>query len=72
MRTLGLAAAIAGCLAMSGCAGTNDLARGDSRMDNDLDATKVLSVNEWAEHRHATVMWVNYPKKSAHPKESDG
>jgi hypothetical protein len=72
MRTLALAAAVTGCLAMSGCAGTNDLARGDSRMDNDLDASKVLTVNEWAERRHATVMWVNYPKKSAHPKESDG
>ena len=72
MRTLVLAAAIGGCLAMSGCAGTNDLARGESRMDNDLDATKVLTVNDWAVHRHATVMWVNYPKKSAHPKESDG
>jgi hypothetical protein len=72
MRTLALAAAIGGCLAISGCAGTNDVARGDSRMDNELDASKVLSVNEWAERRHATVMWVNYPKKSAHPKESDG
>jgi len=72
MRTLALAAAIVGCLAMSGCAGTNEMARGESRMDNDLDAGKVLTVNEWAVHRHATVMWVNYPKKSAHPKESDG
>jgi hypothetical protein len=72
MRTLALAAAIVGCLAMSGCAGTNDLARGESRMDNDLDASKVLTVNEWAVHRHATVMWVNYPKRSAHPKETDG
>jgi hypothetical protein len=41
-------------------------------MDNDIDAGKVLSVNEWAVRRHATVMWVNYPKKSAHLKESDG
>jgi hypothetical protein len=72
MRTLALAVAIVGCLAISGCAGTNDLARGDSRMDNDIDAGKVLSVNEWAVRRHATVMWVNYPKKSAHLKESDG
>ena len=48
MRTLALAAAIVGCLAMSGCAGMNDLARSDSRMDNDLDASKVLTVNEWA------------------------
>ena len=73
MRTLAFAAAIVGCLAMSGCAGTNDgLVRGDSRMDNDVDAGKVLTVNEWAVRRHATVVWVNYPKKSAHPKDTDG
>ena len=72
MRTLALAAAVGGCLAMSGCAGTQDLARDGSRMDNELDASKVLTINEWAVHRHATVMWVNYPKRSAHPKESDG
>ncbi len=70
MRTLALAA-IVGCLAVSGCAGTNDgLARGESRMDSDLDAGKVLTVNEWAMHRHATVVWVNYPKKSAYAKDT--
>ena len=72
MRTLVLASSAAGCLAMSGCAGTNGFARGDSRMDSEIDAGKVLSVNEWAVRRHATVMWVNYPKKPAHPKESEG
>jgi hypothetical protein len=74
MRTLALAAAIVGCLAMSACAGTGNsgLVRGDSRMDNDIDANKVLTINEWAMRRHASVMWVNYPKKSAHQKETDG
>jgi hypothetical protein len=64
---------IVGCLGLCACAGTNDgLARGESRMDSDLDAGKVISVNEWAMHRHATVVWVNYPKKSLHPKDTDG
>lgn len=72
MRTLALATAIGGCLAMSGCAGTRDFAHSESRMDEELDASKVLTVNEWAVHRHATVKWVNYPTKSAHPKESEG
>lgn len=70
MRTLALAAGIVGCLAISGCAGTDSsFVRGESRMDSDIDANKVLTVNEWAEHRHASVVWVNYPKKSAHPND---
>jgi hypothetical protein len=42
-------------------------------MDDDVDVGKVVAVNEWALNRHATVMWVNYPKKSAHPpKDTSG
>jgi len=40
-----------------------------STMDNDIDVGKVLAVNEWAERRRATVVWINYPKKSAHMKD---
>jgi hypothetical protein len=71
MRTLATSAAIVLCLAVSGCAGTagpNGFAR-DSSMDNDIDYGKVIAVNEWAERRRATVMWINYPKKSAHPRD---
>jgi len=71
MRTLAMSAAIVLCLAVSGCAGTagpNGMVRG-STMDNDIDVGKVLAVNEWAERRRATVVWINYPKKSAHMKD---
>ena len=71
MRTLAMGAAIVLCLAASGCAGTagpNGFARGSS-MDSDIDYGKVLAVNEWAERRRATVVWINYPKKSAHSKD---
>jgi len=74
MRTLAMGAAILLCLAVSACAGTagsNGIARASS-MDDDVDVGKVIAINEWAVNRHATVMWVNYPKKSAHPKDTSG
>lgn len=70
MRTLAIGTAIVMCLAVSACAGTgtrNDMVRGS--MDNDVDYGKVLAVNEWAERRRATVVWVNYPKKSTHLRD---
>lgn len=75
MRTLAIGAAIVLCLAVSACAGTggsNGLTH-ESQMDNDVDVGKVVAVNDWAVKRHATVVWVNYPKKSAHPpKDNSG
>jgi len=74
MRTLAMGTAIVLCLAVSACAGTggsNSMVRGSS-MDGDIDYGKVLAVNEWAERRRATVVWVNYPKKSAYLKDIDG
>ena len=74
MRTLARGAAIVLCLAVSACAGTggsNGMAR-ESPMDSDVDVGKVVAVNDWAVKRHATVVWVNYPKKSAHPKDDSG
>ena len=72
MKTLAVPAAVVMCLAVSACAGTggaNGLAK-ESRMDNDLDVGKVVTVNQWAVHRHATVVWINYPK--AQRKENEG
>ena len=76
MRTqLTAAAAIVlglGISGISGCAGTagpNGMAR-ESKMDSDIDYGKVISVNEWAVNRHATVVWVNYPRVRA--KENVG
>ncbi|HJT99384.1 MAG TPA: hypothetical protein VJ696_13790 [Rhodanobacteraceae bacterium] len=74
MRTLAKATVIALCLAVSACAGTgggNGIARG-SRMDNDIDVGKVVAINEWAERRRATVVWINYPKKPPSLKNGDG
>lgn len=73
MRTLAVGAAIVLCLAVSACAGTsgsNGLVH-ESRMDNDIDVGKVVTVNQWAIHRHASVVWVNYPKKDLH-KNNEG
>jgi hypothetical protein len=73
MRTLATAAAIVLCLAVSACAGTpqrNGVSRNGG--DDDIDLVKVIGVNQWAERRHATVMWVNYPKKPLEPKNNDG
>jgi hypothetical protein len=65
MRTLAMTGTMVLCLAVSACAGTggaNGLGRSD-KMDGELDVGKVVTVNQWATHRHATVMWVNYPVK---------
>ena len=74
MRTLAMGAAIVLCLAVSACAGTaggNGIAR-ESKMDSDIDVGKVVAVNEWAVNRHATVVWINYPKKPTHLKDDSG
>ncbi len=74
MRTPATAAVIVLCLAISACAGTagsNGLTR-TSTMDSDIDVGKVIAVNEWAVRRHASVVWVNYPKKPAYLKDKEG
>lgn len=75
MRKLTTGVAVVLCLAVSACAGTggsNGMARGNSGMDAEVDAGKVLAVNEWAVRRHATVVWINYPTKSARLKDDNG
>jgi hypothetical protein len=47
------------------------MARGSS-MDDDIDVGKVVAINQWAVRRHASVVWINYPKKPAHLKDSSG
>jgi hypothetical protein len=73
MKTPTAAAATVLFLALSGCAttpGPNGFTR--SRMDQDIDLGKVIAVNEWAVRRHASVVWVNYPKKPARLRNDEG
>jgi hypothetical protein len=68
MLTTGTAIVL--CLAVSACAGTGG-ASGIAKRSNpdaDVDVGKVIAVNDWALRRHASVVWVNYPKKPAHLK----
>jgi hypothetical protein len=62
MRTLALAVAIVGCLAMSGCAGTNDLARGEGRVHSVDVAAKVLSGMDRPVRRLPTLWWGISPR----------
>jgi hypothetical protein len=41
-------------------------------MDEDIDLGKVIAVNEWAVRRHASVVWVNYPKKPVRQRNDEG
>jgi hypothetical protein len=52
------------CLGVSACAGTA------IRNDAAVDHVKVQAVNQWAMHRHATVVWLNYP--TIREKRKDG
>ena len=57
-------------LALGACAG---MPSGPSQSKTatpgvDTDVVKVASVNDWAMHRHATVVWLHYPTLS---KEGD-
>lgn len=65
MKSRAIAMAMLLCLGVSACAGTS--ARRDA---NVIDYGKVLAVNQWAAHRHATVVWVQYPQKRE--KRDDG
>jgi hypothetical protein len=74
MRTLTLGVAVVLCLAVSACAGTGgrNALTADGKMDADIDVGKVVTVNQWAVRRHASVVWINYPKKALPAKDSSG
>ena len=62
---------VIGTLALGACAGVQT---GPSRSKTatpgvDTDTVKVASVNQWAQDRHATVVWLHFPTKS---KEAGG
>ena len=55
-----------GALSLGACAGmqTGRSLSKTATPGVDTDTVKVASVNEWALHRHATVVWLNYPTKA--------
>jgi ABC-type glycerol-3-phosphate transport system substrate-binding protein len=74
MKSLALSAALVICLGLSACAGTaggSGFVRSGS-MDSNLDYGKVITVNQWAETRGATVVWINYPTLPTKAHDKDG
>ena len=49
-------------LALAGCASTGG-PRVANRYGADVDTEKVLIVNQWAQTKGATVVWINFPQK---------
>jgi hypothetical protein len=54
-------------LALGGCASMGGAEHPGSRFGSDVDVSKVIAVNQWAETKGATVVWINYPQKSKNP-----
>lgn len=71
-RTASIVVAI--CLALSACAGgmqRNGIVRIEPR-GSQVDYVKVLAVNQWAERRGASVIWVNYPVRLKRARDTEG
>ena len=64
MKSRTLMVAMMLCFGVSACAGTA------TRNEAAIDHVKVRAVNQWAAHRHATVVWLNYP--TIREKSNDG
>jgi hypothetical protein len=64
MKAFAIGAAVVMCLGVSACAGvaTRSPAARGGPLGADVDYGKVIAVNEWAQRRGATLMWVHYPK----------
>lgn len=63
---------VALALALGACAGvrTGPSLSKTATPGADTDTVKVASVNQWAQDRHATVVWLHYPtlsKEAARP-----
>jgi len=57
------------CLGLDACASMGG--QHELLPSNDIDKSKIESVNQWAEGRGATVIWVNLPSKP-HPRPYGG
>ncbi|GAP66383.1 precorrin-3B C17-methyltransferase [Mizugakiibacter sediminis] len=64
MRAALYAATLVALSALAGCAGETTRPQNlASLYPGDVDWEKVVSVNQWAERKGATVVWVNMPRK---------
>lgn len=51
-------------LVLGGCASMGGSRMTNSQYGPDVDVGKVMAVNQWAQTKGATVVWINYPQKS--------
>ena len=59
------------CLVMGGCASMGPATRPNHGFSSDVDVGKVIAVNQWAETKGATIVWVNYPQKNKTAESSN-
>lgn len=70
MKILFSTALVAISLALCACAtGTSNLRGGPH--DQVLDVGKIVAVNQWAQTKGATVLWIHYPTRPRQPGEVD-
>ena len=77
MKGLVISATCVICLGLTACAGTagsNGITHAvpGLRSDQEVDYGKVAAVNQWAERKGATVIWINYPVLPARVRRGDG
>lgn len=74
MKMFAIGAGLVLCLGLTACAGTasNSRLAHHQSMYDDVDYSKIITVNQWALKRGATVVWINYPTTSARTKPTDG
>jgi hypothetical protein len=73
MKPLTVGASVVVCLWLSACAGMsgNRISRSEP-VGRVIDAGKVVAVNQWAQRKGATVIWINYPIRSSRDKFAGG
>lgn len=74
MKAFAIGAAVVMCLGVTACAGvdTRSSQSHDPALGPDTDYAKILAVNQWAQRRGATLMWVHYPQLPPQERKKDG
>lgn len=74
MKVLAVSAAVVVCLGLSACAGSmgrSGMSRSEP-LGREIDVGKMVAVNQWAERKGATVLWVNYPVRPSRATPAGG